>query len=163
MMVSADVAIKLRSPLEAKKQQAGLMPALEISLSVKDLILKVPLFAALTEDQADALALQVTPVVFLPGEVVCEEGDIGEAMYFIGSGAVEVTLPQGPILLGSGEFFGELALITDSPRVADVHAAGFCELLALDRAQFDSFLAAFPEVKDSVMVAAKQRTEGASE
>ena len=163
MMVSADVAIKLRSPLEAKKQQAGLMPALEISLSVKDLILKVPLFAALTEDQADALALQVTPVVFLPGEVVCEEGDIGEAMYFIGSGAVEVTLPQGPILLGSGDFFGELALITDSPRVADVHAAGFCELLALDRAQFDSFLAAFPEVKDSVMAAAKQRIEGTSE
>lgn len=159
LMVSADVASKLRGPLEVKKQQAGLMPALEISLRVKDLILKVPLFAALTADQADALAQQVVPVVFLPGEAVCEAGDSGEAMYFIGSGAVEVTLPQGPILLGSGEFFGELALITDRPRVADVHAAGFCELLALDRAQFESFLAAFPEVKASVMVAATHRTE----
>ena len=163
LMVSEDVAIKLRGPLETKKQQVGLMPVLEISLHTKDLILKVPLFADLTAAQADALALQVTPVVFLPGEVVCEAGEMGQAMYFIGSGAVEVALDQGPVLLGSGEFFGELALITDSPRVASVHAAGFCELLALERSEFESFLAAFPEVRSSVMQAASLRSQGASE
>tara|TARA_B110000305_G_scaffold241420_1_gene315488 strand:- start:1707 stop:4208 length:2502 start_codon:yes stop_codon:yes gene_type:complete len=163
LMVSEDVAIKLRGPLDTKKQQVGLMPALEISLSTKDLILKVPLFAALTADQAEALAQQVAPVVFLPGEMVCEAGEMGQSMYFIGSGAVEVLLDQGPVLLGTGEFFGELALITESPRVANVHAAGFCELLALERSEFESFLAAFPEVRSSVMAAARLRTQGPSE
>ena len=62
------------------------LPALEISLSVKDLILKVPLFAALTEDQADALALQVTPVVFLPGEVVCSVSVVGGGTGLSGRG-----------------------------------------------------------------------------
>ena len=56
-------------------------------------------------------------------------------------------LPDRAICLGSGDFFGELALLTGRPRQADVVALTFCRLLALRKADFDSFLSANPEAK----------------
>ena len=54
-------------------------------------------------------------------------GERGDAMYFISSGAVEVKLTTTPVQLGTGQFFGELALIDDRPRTSDVVSLGFCQ------------------------------------
>jgi CPA1 family monovalent cation:H+ antiporter len=68
-----------------------------------------------------------------------------------------VRQPDRTIGLGSGDFFGELALLTGRPRQADVVALTFCRLLTLRKADFEAFLAANPEAKALITRVAKAR------
>ena len=88
--------------------------------------------------QLDRLAKLLRPRFTVPGERIIRDGDRADACYFIASGAVEVRLPDRAIRLGSGDFFGELALLTGRPRQADVVALTYCRLLVLRRADFQS-------------------------
>ena len=81
-------------------------------------------------------------------------------MYFISSGAVEVTLPMGPLRLGSGQFFGEMSLLYDNPRNADVVAIGFCQLLFLPRSDFQVFMERNPAIRDRIHAIAEGRRTG---
>jgi CPA1 family monovalent cation:H+ antiporter len=92
----------------------------------------------------------------------------GDAVYFIVSGAVEVILAivsgavevilaERRVRLGSGEFFGELALLSGRPRHADVVALTYCQFLVLRRADFDLFMKANPEARDTILRVAEAR------
>lgn len=59
--------------------------------------------------------------------------------------------------LGSGDFFGELALVTQQPRNADVRAAGFCDLLMLSTADFRVLMEANPEALEIIEQVAQER------
>jgi CRP-like cAMP-binding protein len=78
-------------------------------------------------------------------------------MYFIASGAVEVQREDGEIRLGTGEFFGEMALILRRPRMADVVALGYCRLLVLPREAFRNFLKSHPDLMQQVRRSAEER------
>ena len=78
-------------------------------------------------------------------------------MYFISSGSLTVELEPEAVQLGSGDFFGELALVTHQPRTADVRAAGFCELLMLSTTDFQTLLEANPETMQIVEEVAHER------
>ena len=78
-------------------------------------------------------------------------------MYFIASGAVEVRLPARRIRLGSGDFFGEMALLSGRPRQADVVALTYCQLLVLRKADFERFLAANPDARAMINRVAEER------
>ena len=81
----------------------------------------------------------------MPNERVISRGSRGDAVYLIASGAVEVRLPVRRVRLGSGEFFGEMALLTGQRRQADVVALTYCRLLVLRRGDFERFMATNPE------------------
>jgi CPA1 family monovalent cation:H+ antiporter len=68
-----------------------------------------------------------------------------------------VRLPGGPIRLGTGEFFGEIALLTKRPRLADVVTLGYCRLLVLEVGDFSRLLAADPDLRRSIDKVARQR------
>ena len=73
-----------------------------------------------------------------PGEVVVEEGEIGDAFYAVASGQVEVVQDGSRIrTLGPGSFFGEVALLLDVPRTATVRALTAVRAFRLDREGFD--------------------------
>jgi len=84
------------------------------------------------------------------GKVVCRAGDEGDALYLVISGELEVWSadkePKVISRLGPGEFFGEIALLTGSPRSATVSVAHHAELLVLDRAAFNAELVGNPRV-----------------
>ena len=77
---------------------------------------------------------------YLQDEVVFDEGEQGEAFYIVLEGKVLICRqgqPDAPIaILGSGNFFGELALLDDAPRSAQARAAEDCTLLVLFRGEF---------------------------
>jgi CRP-like cAMP-binding protein len=78
-----------------------------------------------------------------PGDMIIEQGDVGDSFYVIGSGQVEVS--TGEVLLatqGPGEYFGEIALLMDVPRTATVVAKTPARLFRLDREGFDSVVGA---------------------
>jgi CRP-like cAMP-binding protein len=80
-------------------------------------------------------------------------------MYFIVSGEVEVDPGAGAARrrLQSGDFFGEVALITERPRTATVTALSLCRLLVLEKDDFEAFMESYPELKAAVGAAAAKR------
>ena len=93
----------------------------------------------------------------VPNERIIRRGDRGDAVFFIASGAVEVRLPARRVRLGSGEFFGEMALLSGRPRRADVVSLTYCRLLVLRKSDFERFLAANPEAKAEINRIAEAR------
>ena len=121
------------------------------------LIERLDILSGLDDRQLDRLVRLLRPRFTVPNERIIRKGDRGDAVFFIASGAVEVALPQGPVRLGSGEFFGELALLSGQPRQADVVALTYCRLLVLGRTDFERFMAANPEARDAINRIARAR------
>jgi CPA1 family monovalent cation:H+ antiporter len=80
-------------------------------------------------------------------------------MYFISSGAVEVSVGKNKVRLGRGDFVGELALLNDRRRRADVTALGYCQLLVLGGDDFKSLLAMDPAIREAINRVAADRVK----
>ncbi len=132
-------------------------PDLDLGLRLTSMLQKVSLLTALDPATLKRLARILTPRFFAPGELVLRRGDLGDCMYFIAAGEVEVVLPDRCIKLGSGEFFGEVALVTDEPRNADVRASGFCTLLALSRRDFQQHIRNNKRIAKEIEATAAER------
>jgi len=124
-----------------------------------NLVAKVPLFRMLDAARIAAVAGVLRARGAERGERLIRKGAPGDSMYFIVSGEVEVdTETDAPkVRLGAGDFFGEIALITDRERTATITALTACKLLVLHKEAFESFMAAHPDLKQAVRDAATQR------
>jgi MFS family permease len=101
------------------------------------LLRELVIFAPLSVPALEQLAVHLRPVAVAPGEIVVREGEVGYEFYVVEEGALAVTVggePRPPI--HAGGFFGEIALLRDSPRTATVTTTSDCRLLALGREQF---------------------------
>jgi CRP/FNR family transcriptional regulator/CRP/FNR family cyclic AMP-dependent transcriptional regulator len=111
----------------------------------------VPFFANLKEENARELARRMLPRRFGSGQIIFHHGDPGGLLYIIGRGKVKIThsTPEGQeavlAILGSGDFFGELALLDDSPRSATAEAIELTETLTLHRDDFIRYLHENPD------------------
>ena len=107
-----------------------------------ELLSRVPLFAPLPPATLEYLAEKVAKRRVPAGEPVFRAGEHGDRFYVIVDGTVEVSPKDGqPSELGAGDFFGEIALLRDVPRTADVVAKTDVELLELQRDDFVSAVA----------------------
>ena len=94
-----------------------------------------------------------------PGEVVVHEGDVGDEMYFLTKGQVEVLRgdpAQRLTVLREGAFFGELAILRDAPRAATIRALTDVEVYALRRDGVLQLAQAHPEFNEYLEAAARQ-------
>jgi len=82
--------------------------------------------------------------------MIFDAGTMGDAMYIIQQGEVEILRPgreqERLALLEEGDFFGETALLEDMPRVASARAVTDCELLRIDSSVFDQMVRHNPEI-----------------
>jgi CPA1 family monovalent cation:H+ antiporter len=136
-------------------------PRLDTRMSARALVARVPLFANLSEDAMARIVRRLRPRLTLPNEIVVRKGDRGESMFFLASGAVRITIPGNDIELGTGDFFGELALITGRPRSNDVISLGFCQLLELSAPDFRMLLSQDAALKAQIEDIANQRLNAA--
>jgi CPA1 family monovalent cation:H+ antiporter len=127
-------------------------------LRTEDLIARFDMFRGLSPAEIKALARLFKSRLALPEEKIIRRGERGSHVFFISSGAVEVVLPDEPVRLGRGDFFGEMALLSGLPRAADVVALGYCQLLVLSAADFQRFLASNPTTKAHIDLIAATRT-----
>jgi len=110
----------------------------------------VPFFANLGDEHANELATRLVPRRFGPGQVIFHLGDPGGLLYLISRGKVKIshTTPEGQevvlAILGTGDFFGELALLDDSPRSATAVALEPTETWTLHREEFMHYLSENP-------------------
>jgi len=81
------------------------------------------------------------------GTTIMAAGDLVDSLYIVISGRLKVMMSDAEgkevilSILGSGEFFGEMGLIDDSPRSASVVAIETCELLCVNKRDFNRLLA----------------------
>ena len=118
------------------------------------LLKKMSLFADLSSREMRIVDGYLHKRHFRKHEVVFDEGDEGQAIYFILDGEVLIC-PQGqpdkPIaVLDRGEFFGELALLDDGPRVAQARAAEDCTLAVFFRGDFHGLLASHAVIASKI-------------
>jgi voltage-gated potassium channel len=122
-----------------------------------DLVSKVPFFQSL-DPSAIAEITHMLRRLEVPGRTaVIRRGKVGDCMYFIAEGGVEVDVKPNPVRLGPGAFFGELALLGDSIRTANVITTDNSSLLILDLADFRSFTAHHPELARVIDAEGKRR------
>lgn len=97
----------------------------------------VPMLQVLPLTVLEQLASDLRPMRYAAGDVVIEQGAAGDRFYVIGSGEVEVEADDRVVRrMGPGESFGEVALLRDVPRTADVVAISDLELYAVGRDAF---------------------------
>jgi len=132
-------------------------PRFEIGLDTHRLIERLDMLSGLDEGQLELVAKLLRPRFTVPNQNIIRRGDRGDAVFFIASGAVEVRLPARRVRIGSGEFFGEMALLSGRPRQADVVALTYCRLLVLRKTDLERFLAANPEARATINRVAEAR------
>lgn len=141
-----------------RRRLADARPALDLGLDAPALIAKLPILEGLSESALKRLAGLSEPIFARPGERLIRRGETGDAAYFVSSGAVEATSANGTVYrLGRGEIFGEIALLTDQPRTADVDAIAYCSLIRLKRKAFLDCLAQYPEIAAKIQATVDER------
>ena len=101
----------------------------------------------------------ITSEHFEPGETIFEQGDVGDRLYVIQRGSVEILRDGERVAtLANGEYFGEMALLSNAPRNATVRAAEPTDVLAVAKGDFAKLLVGFPELgSDLAGLAAKRK------
>jgi CRP-like cAMP-binding protein len=104
-----------------------------------------PLFEMLSNQELEYVADLSRPRRFGPGQIIIEEGELGDSVYVIAGGEVEVVRKDASgsekviAVLGTREFFGEMSLIDKEYRSATVRTRGDVELLHLTAENLTTF------------------------
>jgi voltage-gated potassium channel len=122
-----------------------------------DLVSKVPFFQTLDPSSITEITHMLRRVEVPERTAVIRRGKVGDCMYFIASGEVQVEIEPDPVRLGAGAFFGELALLGDSIRTANVSTVKPSTLLALDLADFRTLMAHHAELARAIDAEGKRR------
>ena len=143
--------------VQARRSTVWRRPPLDLGLDTEQLVRQVPLFDGLDEVQLARVSALLQTRFAVPRERLITRGERGDRMYFISSGAVEVTVGRQRIRLGRGDFFGELALLGRRRRQADVTALGYCRLLVLLEDDLRALLATDPGLAERLDEVAERR------
>jgi CRP-like cAMP-binding protein len=120
------------------------------------LLKKVPLFAQIDPAKLKLLAFTSERMAFQPGQVICRQGDPGDAAYVIISGdadvVAETAVGEVPLArVGQNAIIGEIAILCDVPRTATVKAGTRIETLKIEKEHFLRLMREFPDMAIQVM------------
>ncbi len=111
------------------------------------MIASVPFFSGLDEKKRKAISSQGKHLSYNAGDTIVDEGTMGVGFYLIMDGKAEVR-KSGKVLatLGKGQFFGEMSLIDEQPRSADVVAVAPTKCWAISSWAFGALVKTHPEI-----------------
>ena len=144
----------------------------DITISLyKNVIEAVPLFQRTEVGFTKMLSLYIRPLLMPKDEYIVRRGDMGEEMYFVHQGIVEVVSEHqvDPVVfetLPAGRFFGEISTMFSCPRTASVRTKTNAELFVLTKNDLEEVLSHYPKNRDRIYrqaVARKRLVEKAKE
>jgi putative peptide zinc metalloprotease protein len=135
-----------RSDFEAlMSKKVDLAVRIDRLIENRGFLIKLPLFAEFAPAQVAMAASRLVPERYQPGQPVIVQGEIGDSFFIIKEGRLDVLVDKESkktkvAELGPGEYFGEIALLLDVPRTADVVSRTECLILRLHKEDFKSLL-----------------------
>lgn len=156
-LINKDIASELKESMRERYQELQQKLSLDLGLDANELVSKMNFFENLDQRAQQDIAKLLKPRLALPGETIFEKGGPPDAMYFISSGGIRVLLDKHVIIIGSGDCFGEMALLQQQPRIASVISDGFSELLVLHTKDFNQMLNKDAELRQQIEEIAEQR------
>jgi voltage-gated potassium channel len=127
------------------------------------MVASVPIFRTLDATAIAEIMRYLSAQSVPAGTLIVRRGDIAQSMYFIAEGEVEIELPEKPVRLSIGQFFGEMAILHQTPRTANVRAAMPTKLLILDAYDLQTLIQRNPDIGEAIRQVAASRTELAPE
>ena len=178
-VISLELKPELVKMARENLQRAGI-PVSEISMLLEkkpdappleearpaDILRRIPIFRLLEEHDLNELAKSLRRSTFAPGELLLRQGDPGDSMYFVLAGRVGITYrsPDGaeqPLAtFDSGDFFGEVSLLTGEVRGATATAMSRVICYCLDKAGLQRTMEMHPHLaEDMSVIMAHRQTE----
>ncbi|XP_068661937.1 potassium channel KOR1-like [Aristolochia californica] len=143
----------VRLQYESNYTEASVLQDIPISIRAKisqnlykPFIEKVPLFEGCSPEFINQIVIRLHEEYFLPGEVILEQGNAVDQIYFVCHGILEeVGIAEDgseeiPVPLGTNCSFGEIAILCNIPQPHTVHVMELCRLLRLDKQSFANIL-----------------------
>ena len=122
------------------------------------LLKRVPLFAGCSQTELGEIALVADEIDVEAGKVLTREGDSAREFFVIVEGAADVRRKGRKVAnMGSGDFFGEIALVSSRPRTATVTATAPGRLLVVTDRAFGDLLKKMPSLQLKVLIALADR------
>jgi CRP-like cAMP-binding protein len=123
-----------------------------------ELISRVPLFEHCSKHELAAIAAIADQVELPEGRVLVKEGELGREFFVLVDGTVEVRKgAQQLAMLRAGDFFGEIALVSNSPRMATVETVSPVRALVVSSRDFWTLLDESPRTQRKILQAVGDR------
>jgi CRP/FNR family cyclic AMP-dependent transcriptional regulator len=127
-----------------------------------ELLRKVPLFAQCSRKELEEIGKIADEIDFPAGKELTHEGNPGREFFVLLDGTAEVTKGKRKVRqLSGGDFFGEIALVSDVPRTATVTTASPARALVITDRSFKRLLERSPSIQLKVLRALAERIEPA--
>ena len=112
-----------------------------------ELLKRIPLFSGCSKSELRALASSADELDLRDGTVLTREGLPGREFFVLISGTAQVTKDGKEIAqLGAGQWFGEIALLTNAPRTATVTATAAMDVLVITDRRFKTVVETMPSI-----------------
>jgi CRP-like cAMP-binding protein len=122
------------------------------------LIASVPLFTGLSRKEISEVSTLADEIDFKAGKILIREGEPGREFFILVDGATAVTRGGKQIATGKpGDFFGEISLLCDSPRVATVTTTEPSVALVITDRAFKNLVKKSPQIALKVLQTAGER------
>ncbi|KEJ95248.1 cation:proton antiporter [Pseudosulfitobacter pseudonitzschiae] len=156
-LIGAEVYTALMQSLAARRAAAEDRPRLDIALQREELVKQFPLFADFDETALKRLGRALQTRYVNAGDAIILKDSTAKSVFFIASGAVELESAGKTLRLGRGEMFGQLAILMNKTRRAEVRAIAPSTLLVLDEARFRRLLDQSETVRKAVLASGEKR------
>ena len=118
----------------------------------------LPLFHEFTDDEMQAFLELVDPLLVKAGDTIVKQDEKGDCMFILVEGNARVIhRKEGKqfelATLGMGDFFGELALVDEGPRSADVEAVDDCKLMQISQSVIRALAGVYPSAAFKLLIA----------
>ena len=130
---------------------------------------RVPLFATLSLEQLEALQRIAKEVEYLPGEIICREGEPGNELFVVMDGGVRIVKNHGEpgesllTTYRAGGYFGEMAIFGGERRTATGKAEETSRVLSIDGRSLKELILQMPEISFEIFRELTQRVRKAEE
>ncbi len=129
-----------------------------------ELLRNIPLFANIEASKLKLIAFTAERLKYQAGDVLFNQGEIGDAAYIIMNGEADVLVntPDGPLCvatLKTNDIVGEIAILCDVPRTATVQAKSELTTLCISKDLFFRLVCEFPQIAVELMRELAHRVE----
>lgn len=123
-----------------------------------ELLKRAPLFSGCSKSELRALASTADELDLREGTIITREGRPGREFFVLISGTAQVTKKGKEVAqLGAGDWFGEIALLTDAPRTATVKATSPVDVLVITDRRFKTVVETMPSIALKILSSIGER------